>query len=93
MNKKHDGMSKIVVFGGAGFIGSNLAKSLLDDGLDVTVFDSLARRGSETNLAGCARCTIIVGSTLSTAMSAIFGCPVAVRDADVIYHLALHRLR
>src|SRR2546422_478330 len=43
-------MKRIVVFGGAGFIGSNLSKNLLDDGNHVTVFDSLARRGSELNI-------------------------------------------
>jgi len=39
-----------VVFGGAGFIGCNLAHRLLRDGRRVLVFDSLARRNVERNL-------------------------------------------
>ncbi|WP_428394816.1 NAD-dependent epimerase/dehydratase family protein [Lichenicoccus sp.] len=41
----------IVVLGGAGFIGSNLADSFLAEGRDVVVFDSLERPGVERNLA------------------------------------------
>ncbi|WP_315927046.1 NAD-dependent epimerase/dehydratase family protein [Mesorhizobium sp. SP-1A] len=41
----------IVVIGGCGFIGSNLADRLLADGENVTVVDNLSRRGVERNLA------------------------------------------
>ena len=34
---------KILITGGAGFIGSNLAKRLVDDGHHVVVLDSLLR--------------------------------------------------
>src|SRR5258708_11079168 len=40
----------VLVTGGCGFIGSNLVSSFLQDGRRVTVFDSLARKGSEHNL-------------------------------------------
>jgi CDP-paratose 2-epimerase len=40
----------VAVVGGAGFIGSNLAKSFLDDGTEVLVLDSLVRPGVEENL-------------------------------------------
>jgi CDP-paratose 2-epimerase len=40
-----------IVTGGAGFIGSNVAATFLRDGHQVTVLDSLARPGSERNLA------------------------------------------
>src|SRR5262252_6536553 len=82
-------MGKVVVFGGAGFIGANLANSLLDEGSEVLVFDSLARRGSEKNLAwlrerhGHSRFEFMRGDVREFA-------PVraAVQGADVIYHLA-----
>lgn len=40
----------IVVVGGSGFIGSNLAHSFLADGRDVIVLDNLSRPGVEQNL-------------------------------------------
>ncbi len=41
----------VLVTGGAGFIGSNLADRLAGDGHDVVVYDALARPGVERNLA------------------------------------------
>jgi CDP-paratose 2-epimerase len=77
----------IVVTGGAGFVGSNLVSSLLEDGHDVVVFDSLARPGSERNLAW-----------LQTRFPSVQFVQGDVRDfetvnevvgqADVIYHFA-----
>lgn len=42
---------KVLITGGAGFIGSNLADGLASRGHDVTIFDNFSRRGSEANLA------------------------------------------
>ena len=41
----------ILITGGAGFIGSNLADRLAGEGHDVLVYDTLARPGVERNLA------------------------------------------
>ena len=41
----------VLITGGAGFIGSNLADRLASEGCDVLVFDALARPGVERNLA------------------------------------------
>ena len=45
------GRRPILVTGGAGFIGSNVADRLARDGNDVLVYDVLARPGVEANLA------------------------------------------
>jgi CDP-paratose 2-epimerase len=60
-------MSKVIITGGAGFIGSNLAARLLREGDQVTVFDNLCRSGSRCNLGwlfaqdGAARLRLIEG--------------------------------
>lgn len=41
----------ILITGGAGFIGCNLAAHFIRAGHAVTIFDNLSRRGSESNLA------------------------------------------
>jgi CDP-paratose 2-epimerase len=43
--------SPVVVVGGSGFIGSNLAESFLADGEDVIILDNLSRPGVDQNLA------------------------------------------
>jgi CDP-paratose 2-epimerase len=41
---------RILITGGAGFIGCNLAEACIRAGQQVTLFDNLSRRGSEANL-------------------------------------------
>src|SRR4051812_49328340 len=45
------GPRPVLLTGGAGFIGSNLAERLAREGQNVLVFDALARPGVEQNLA------------------------------------------
>ncbi len=44
-------MERVLITGGSGFVGSNLAASLLADGAIVTLYDNLSRVGTEHNLA------------------------------------------
>jgi CDP-paratose 2-epimerase len=44
-------MSKILVIGGAGFIGFHVSKRYIDEGHDVTVMDNLSRNGARANFA------------------------------------------
>ena len=43
--------NRYLITGGAGFIGSNYARRLIDKGAAVTIFDNLSRDGAESNLA------------------------------------------
>jgi UDP-glucuronate decarboxylase len=68
---------KILVTGGAGFVGSNLVKRLLEDGHVVTVLDNLFT-GSEKNLPQHENLSFIHGDVCS---------PIDL-EVDQIYHLA-----
>jgi CDP-paratose 2-epimerase len=48
--KAQNEMNNVLITGGAGFIGSNLAHRLVTAGHRVTVFDNLSRRGATANL-------------------------------------------
>ena len=51
ITRDHGGQGlHVIITGGAGFIGSNVSAAFLRDGQRVTIFDSLARPGSERNL-------------------------------------------
>ena len=43
-------MNKVLITGGAGFIGCNAAKRFLNQGNEVIVFDNLSRKGADKNL-------------------------------------------
>lgn len=79
----------ILITGGAGFIGSNLANYFLSRGEDVTIFDNLSRPGVELNLNwlqtlhGDKHLTFVSGDIRDAGSLA---APVA--EADTIYHLA-----
>ena len=44
-------MSVILLIGGSGFIGTNLAHRIMSSGQSVLIFDNLSRAGVERNLA------------------------------------------
>ena len=81
--------TRVLVTGGAGFIGSNLVAYLVARGHDVVVYDNLSRCGAQRNLAWLRR-TYGPGSfRLVTADVADFDAlRAAARGAQRIYHLA-----
>jgi len=73
---------KVVVTGGAGFIGANLCRTLVASGVDqVTVVDDLST-GSRTNLDGI-EADLVEGTILDPA-----ALDHAFVDADAVIHLA-----
>jgi CDP-paratose 2-epimerase len=78
---------KVVVTGGSGFIGSNLAAHYLAGGHQVTVFDSLVREGTRRNLAWLA--SLSGDLNIVTADVRDFqSVRKAIGGADAVYHLA-----
>lgn len=78
----------ILITGGSGFIGSNLADSLLQDGEEVIVLDNLCRPGVEKNVAWLQERH---GSKVHPLLADIRDLPTlgpAVRDAKAVFHLA-----
>jgi UDP-glucose 4-epimerase len=73
-------MSKVLVTGGAGFIGSNLVRALLDAGHDVRVLDNFST-GNRENLDGV-DAEIVEGELRSYER-----VHNAVRGVEVVYHL------
>ena len=80
--------ARVLITGGAGFIGSNLADTLAAAGHAVTVFDSLARPGTERNLAWLQNRH---GDRVSHLAADIRDRPAlreAAEAADVVFHFA-----
>lgn len=78
----------VLITGGAGFIGCNLADRLATEGHDVLVFDSLARPGAEQNLDWLQRRhRRRISASIADVRDA---CAVeeAVRDACAVFHFA-----
>jgi UDP-glucose 4-epimerase len=73
---------KILITGGAGFIGSNLTKRLLNDGHEVVVLDSLLR-GNKLDEETIEKITFFHADVrdYETVLKASEGC-------DVVYHFA-----
>jgi CDP-paratose 2-epimerase len=77
-----------VVTGGAGFVGTNLASRLVEDGRHVVVVDNLSRPGVEQNLRWL-RTTY--GHRIAFERADVrdgLALRRAVRNADQVYHLA-----
>jgi CDP-paratose 2-epimerase len=75
----------ILVTGGAGFVGSNIAERHLGRKDKVTIMDNLSRRGGEKNLAWLRsryKVTLSKRAITSRAINTL------VEDKDIIYHTA-----
>lgn len=82
-------MATVTITGGAGFIGSNLAQRLLQEGHSVTIFDSLARSGGESNLRWLREQFGEEGFRLVHANLKDFAAlQRAIEGAERVYHLA-----
>ncbi|TPJ76345.1 NAD-dependent epimerase/dehydratase family protein [Mesorhizobium sp. B2-6-2] len=85
---RHSRKAPIAIIGGSGFIGSNLADSLLSDGEAVLVVDNLGRPGVEQNLDWLAQKH---GDRLSAKIVDIRDAgalAAALAPAKAIFHLA-----
>lgn len=76
---------RILVTGGAGFIGSHLSERLISDGHTVTVIDnfSTGRASNLSNLNSANGFTLVEGSILNTNI-----LNSLIKDADYVFHLA-----
>jgi CDP-paratose 2-epimerase len=80
---------RILITGGAGFIGSNLANRLLSEGEEIGIFDNLSRSGCHSNIDwlrktyGSDSFRLIKGD-----ITDFESLKSANENMDVIYHLA-----
>jgi CDP-paratose 2-epimerase len=79
---------RILITGGAGFIGCNLAEASIRAGHQVTIFDNLSRRGSQANLDWL---RTAFGDSFRFTQGDIRDYPATLEAAagqEAIYHLA-----
>ncbi len=76
---------KVLITGGAGFIGSHLADKLLGEGHDVTVIDDLStgRYSNISHLQENSKFRLIIDTVLNTRLM-----EELVRETDRVFHLA-----
>jgi CDP-paratose 2-epimerase len=82
------GAAPIVITGGSGFIGSNLAESFLADGEDVIVLDNLARPGVDQNLEWLKQRHGARVHPVLADVRDLRGIEAAFGDAKAVFHLA-----
>lgn len=80
-------MKRYLLIGGAGFIGINFAKALIDQGNKVTILDNLKRKGSTKNLDWLST-NYNVDLVVADIRHDINELQDAISNCDVIYHLA-----
>lgn len=81
--------NRVLITGGAGFIGSNLAVHYLKRGWQVTVFDNLSRKGADKNLGWLSQSFKDSDlKALKRDVRDFEAIKEAVGLADLVYHLA-----
>ncbi len=79
---------RILITGGAGFIGTNLADHLLSSGKEVVIFDNLSRPGVENNLNYlCERHGALVHVEIGDTRDAA-ALETVVNTVDQVFHFA-----
>lgn len=88
MKPNQRSINRVLITGGCGFIGSNLAAHYLEQGKQVVVFDNFSRRGADANAAWLAAgsprgLSIVVGDVRNydSLREALHGC-------ELVVHLA-----
>lgn len=82
------GRRPVLVTGGAGFIGSNIADRLARDGHDVLIYDALARPGVERNLAWLVERHPARISSVKADIRDADALAEAAKDASAVFHMA-----
>ena len=78
-----------LIIGGAGFIGSNIAKNLITENQKVTILDNLSRKGSEKNISWLEKKYpkkfTFINADITKDLEALNS---AIKNTDRIYHMA-----
>ncbi|MEO6050694.1 MAG: GDP-mannose 4,6-dehydratase, partial [Pyrinomonadaceae bacterium] len=76
---------KILITGGAGFIGSHLSDKLMAEGHEITVIDDLStgRYSNIEHLSDKANFRLIIDTVLNASLM-----EELIRDTDRVYHMA-----
>ena len=76
---------KILITGGAGFVGSHLADRLIKDGNEITVIDDLStgRYSNVAHLEGNVNFRLIIDTVLNQRLM-----EELIRETDRVYHMA-----
>ncbi len=79
---------KILITGGCGFLGSNIAETIIRNGDDLTIVDNLSRTGSEKNLTWLKSKGKFEFKQIDVRDIANISNTIKTLKPDVIYHLA-----
>ncbi len=82
------GRQPVLVTGGAGFIGSNIAHRLASEGHDVLIYDALSRPGVERNLHWLQSCHPRRISFVRGDVRDEDGLASVARQASAVFHMA-----